>query len=81
MMPTINANGIEIYYETAGLPHTPPLLLIQGITGYTEGWFAQAPALQNDFYVISFDNRGAGKSSQLGPGYRWRIWRMIRLLC
>ncbi len=68
-MPVESVNGIEIYYETAGSPDAPPLLLITGLTGNCEGWFAQVPELQEDFYVISFDNRGAGRSSQSGPGY------------
>nr|ABI94047.1 esterase [uncultured prokaryote] len=68
-MPIVSANGIEIYYETAGSPDAPPLLLIQGLSGYTEGWLMQVPALKEDFYVIYFDNRGAGKSTQSEPGY------------
>ena len=68
-MPIVNANGIEIYYETAGPRHAPPLLLIQGLTGYTKDWAPQLPAFQDDFYVITFDNRGAGKSTQPEPGY------------
>lgn len=71
-MPLITANGIEIYYETAGSPEAPPLLLITGLTGNCEGWFAQVPDLQETFYVISFDNRGAGRSSQPEPGYTMR---------
>ena len=68
-MPTVSANGIEIYYETAGSSDAPPLLLITGLTGYADDWFLQVPAFQDDFYVITFDNRGAGRSSQPGPGY------------
>ncbi len=68
-MPTITVNEIEMYYETTGSPDAPPLLLITGLTGYADDWFAQVPALQDDFYVITFDNRGAGRSSQPGPGY------------
>jgi pimeloyl-ACP methyl ester carboxylesterase len=68
-MPIANANGIELYYETAGSAQEPPLLLITGLTGYADDWFAQVPALQDDFYVITFDNRGAGRSTQPGPGY------------
>lgn len=68
-MPTITVNEIEMYYETTGSPDAPPLLLITGLAGYADDWFAQVPALQDDFYVITFDNRGAGRSSQPGPGY------------
>ncbi len=68
-MPIVSANGIEIYYETTGSPDAPPLLLITGITGYAKDWFMQVPALQEEFFVITFDNRGAGRSSQPGPGY------------
>ena len=68
-MPIVSANGTEIYYETAGSPEAPPLLLITGLTGYAKYWYLQIPAFQEDFYVIAFDNRGAGRSSQPGPGY------------
>ncbi len=71
-MPMVQANGIDVYYETAGSPSAPPVLLIQGLTGYTKGWFAQIPELARDFYVISFDNRGAGKSTPSAPGYVMR---------
>jgi pimeloyl-ACP methyl ester carboxylesterase len=68
-MPTTHVNGIELYYETAGSAHAPPLLLIEGLTGYTKGWALQVPAFEDDFFVITFDNRGAGQSTQPAPGY------------
>jgi pimeloyl-ACP methyl ester carboxylesterase len=68
-MPTVTVNGIEVHYETAGSRHAPPLLLITGLTGYADDWFKQVPAFQEDFYVITFDNRGAGRSTQPEPGY------------
>ncbi|MEW5989214.1 MAG: alpha/beta fold hydrolase, partial [Chloroflexota bacterium] len=68
-MPIAPVNGIEIYYETAGDPAAPPLLLITGLSSYTEGWFAQVFDLSRDFYVIYYDNRGAGRSTQPPAGY------------
>ena len=68
-MPSAVVNGIELHYETAGRVDAPALLLITGLTGYTDDWFLQVPAFEDDFYVITFDNRDAGKSAQPGPGY------------
>lgn len=61
-MPKIESNGIEIYYEIHGSGQ--PLLLITGL-GYGLWYWQRLVAELSDHYqVITFDNRGAGKSSQ-----------------
>jgi pimeloyl-ACP methyl ester carboxylesterase len=65
-MPFVHANGIELYFEAHGKGE--PLVLIAGI-GY-DGWYWQRmlPGLSNHFQVITFDNRGIGKSDKpTGP--------------
>lgn len=65
-MPSISANGIEIYYEQHG--HGQPLVLISGL-GYTLWqWHRMVPYLAEHFQVITFDNRGVGKTDKpTGP--------------
>lgn len=60
-MTSALVNGIELYFEESG--SGPPLLLITGLSGNTLGWSALEPALAQHFRVITFDNRGAGRSS------------------
>lgn len=60
-MPTIEANGIEIYYEEHGSGEA--LLLVMGWGGNAATWHPQLEGLAEHFRVIAFDNRGVGRSS------------------
>jgi 3-oxoadipate enol-lactonase len=60
-MPTAPIRDIVTYYEEAG--SGDPLIMIMGITGDLQGWAFQVPALAKHFRVITFDNRGAGRTS------------------
>lgn len=62
-MPYFRHSGLRFYYETAGDVTNPPLLIISGLGDYTAKCAWQMPALAADFHVITFDNRGAGRSS------------------
>ena len=62
-------NGINIYYETHGSENTQPLLLINGFGGVCQDWGPLIPTLSGDFFVIIYDNRGAGKSDKPKPPY------------
>lgn len=42
-----------------------PVVLIHGLAGDYSAWLAQIEALQKDYRVIAFDNRGAGRSTQI----------------
>jgi pimeloyl-ACP methyl ester carboxylesterase len=64
----IKANGIEIEYETAGSKSDPALLLIMGLGGQLTIWpdaFFEGLAKQG-FYVIRYDNRDTGLSTDFG---------------
>src|SRR4051794_31885415 len=63
---TIHVNGIDLYYEETG--SGPPLLNIPPLssTGFT------IPALEPHFRFITFDNRGAGRSSAPPGPYTMR---------
>jgi pimeloyl-ACP methyl ester carboxylesterase len=60
-VPTVLANGIELYYEEFGSGE--PLLLVMGWGGNAAAWKPQIPGLAEHFRVIAFDTRGVGRSS------------------
>lgn len=61
-MPTIESNGINIYYEERG--NGDPLLLIMGITAPGLVWEDHVSYWQDHFRCILFDNRGVGRSDK-----------------
>jgi 3-oxoadipate enol-lactonase len=61
-MPAVTANGVRLFYEEAGAPDAPPLVLIMGWGADHTAWAFQVPALAVDHRVIALDNRGAGQS-------------------
>jgi pimeloyl-ACP methyl ester carboxylesterase len=66
-MAKVDANGIQIEYETFGEPDSPALLLIKGLAGQLIDWDEKLcrQLAQNGHYVIRFDNRDAGLSSKI----------------
>ena len=68
-MPNATVNGITIDYSTAG--DGPPVLLICGTGQPADLWFAQAADLTAAGHtVITFDNRGCGRSEAPPAPYR-----------
>lgn len=61
-MPTVHANGIDIYYEVTGSGQ--PLVLIAGLGYGMWFWNKVIPGLSQKCQVIAYDNRGAGQSSK-----------------
>ncbi len=59
-MPVLSTPDTELYYEIAG--QGPPVLLVQGVGCPGEVWRPQVQALQSDFQMLTFDNRGIGRS-------------------
>ena len=66
-MPKANVNGINIYYEVHG--QGEPLVLIQGLGGGHASWFFQTRAFKKHYRVITFDNRGIGKTDKSSDPY------------
>ena len=66
-MAKVDANGIQIEYETFGDLGSPPLLLVIGLGGHLIFWDSDLcqQLAQRGHYVIRFDNRDAGLSSKL----------------
>jgi pimeloyl-ACP methyl ester carboxylesterase len=65
-LPTVNANGITLTYDTSGDPNGVPVLLIMGLGMQLIAWpedFVQG-LVERGFYVIRFDNRDCGLSTK-----------------
>ncbi len=60
-MPTAPIRDLMMYYEEKGSGE--PLVLIMGLGADLQAWAFQVPALAQGFRVITFDNRGAGRTS------------------
>jgi 3-oxoadipate enol-lactonase len=66
-MPLVHANGIDIHYRISG-DGAETVLLVNGVGDDLEGWAMQVePLVAAGLRVITFDNRGVGRSS-LPPG-------------
>jgi len=63
----VDANGIQIEYETFGEPDSPALLLIIGLSLQLIDWDEKLchQLAQQGHYVIRFDNRDTGLSSKI----------------
>lgn len=71
-MPTQKANNVDLYYETYG--DGPPLIMIQGLSANINWWDPRLiEGLSEDFRVIAFDNRGAGRSGSSDEEYTIKL--------
>jgi proline iminopeptidase len=83
-MPSLNANGIRIAFDTAGDPKAVPVLLISGLGLQLTAWpdeFVEG-LVELGFYVIRFDNRDCGLSTkfeQAGTPSLGLAWLKSRL--
>jgi pimeloyl-ACP methyl ester carboxylesterase len=59
-------NGIKINYRVDGRGY--PLVMIMGFSSPRSAWSSQVPFFKKHFQVVTFDNRGVGKSDKpTGP--------------
>jgi pimeloyl-ACP methyl ester carboxylesterase len=65
-MPKVNANNIQIEYDTFGDPSSKPLLLVMGLGAQMIRWDEEfcEQLVRRGFYVIRFDNRDVGLSTK-----------------
>jgi pimeloyl-ACP methyl ester carboxylesterase len=61
-MPVATVGAIELNYALEGDGF--PVVLIHGLAGDLSAWAPQVAALRGRHRVLSFDNRGAGRSTQ-----------------
>lgn len=66
-MPFAPALDGELHYETAG--SGAPLLLISGLGGLGSFWRNQVESFRERFSVITFDQRGTGRSTRTDAPY------------
>lgn len=67
-MPTLAQPGAEIFYEVHG--SGPPMILLAGTAGDGEFWKPyQVPEFARDFSVITYDQRGTGKTVTKADDY------------
>lgn len=62
-MPTIEANGIDIYYELRGPADADLLALSNGILMSTNSWAYQTAALARHYRLLLYDARGMWQSA------------------
>lgn len=62
IMPLATVNGIKLNYRVEG--HGEPLVMIMGFSANRSGWISQIPFFRKHFRVVTFDNRGVGKSDK-----------------
>ena len=71
-MPTVNANGVDLYYEERG--HGEPLLLMSPTGWPGSVWqLEQVGPLSERYRVIVYDQRGVGGSSKPDVEYSTRM--------
>ena len=64
-MPFVHAaDGTRIHYEVTGKSGATPVLMIQGLGASKNAWNLQRIAMATRFRILSFDNRGAGRSDK-----------------
>lgn len=64
-MPFVHAtDDTRIHYEVTGKSGATPVLMIQGLGASKNAWNLQRIAMATRFRIISFDNRGAGRSDK-----------------
>jgi 3-oxoadipate enol-lactonase len=62
-MPFASVGKYEIFYREEGEGY--PLVLIHGLAGDHQAWAPQIEAFRGRHRIVAFDNRGAGKSTQV----------------
>lgn len=82
-MAFLQINGIELYYERTG--QGEPLLLIHGLGSSALNWELQVASFARQYQVITYDQRGHGRSSKPPGPYSMQTFaedaaRLLRAL-
>ena len=75
----IDANGIQLAYDTFGNPADPPIMLVMGLGMQMLAWdelFCEHLAMRG-YWVIRFDNRDIGLSTKLETAGRPSLWQLM----
>lgn len=57
-------DGTRLYHEEHGNAGAPPIVLLEGMGGDIPGWRRNIPHLAHELWVIAYDFRGNGNSSE-----------------
>jgi pimeloyl-ACP methyl ester carboxylesterase len=79
-MPTVKANGIDIYYEDTGPTNAPVILLVMGLGTQMIAWPDEMiqSLVARGFRVVHYDNRDVGMSQRMeGAPAGNLIWAML----
>jgi len=71
-MTFVSRGKQRIFYDVTGPDDAPPLLLVMGMGFSSRAWASLPRLLAGQFRVITFDNRGTGRSSGTGVVFRVR---------
>jgi len=70
-MPLARLNGVNFHYRAEG--EGDPLLMIMGFSAGRIGWMPQIHCFRKRYRVVTFDNRGAGRSDKPPGPYSTRM--------
>jgi esterase len=59
----------NFHYQLSGNPQGHKLVFLHGLMGSSSNWLRVAPAFQQDFHILTFDQRGHGRSFHPASGY------------
>lgn len=79
-MPRVDANGIELEYDTFGRRSARPLVLVMGLGAQMILWdeeFCETLAAR-DFFVVRFDNRDVGLSTKFDHAGMPDVFRAVQ---
>lgn len=63
-MPTIHANGINLFYDWKGHPDGPVVVFVNGLLTDTGSWNAHLPQFVEQYHCLVYDCRGQGQSDK-----------------
>ena len=73
----VSTGDVDLHVVEAGDSARPAILLLHGFPDCHQIWSLQIQALARQYHVISFDMRGAGKSSSPRDNAGFRIERIL----
>ena len=71
-MPTVEVNGVDIWYRFSGDGQT--VVQIGGAVSAHEGYATITPDLSKHYRVLDYDHRGYGSSSRPEQAYNLGVW-------
>ena len=73
----VKSQDVELYTQVHGNADMPTVLLLHGYPDCHRTWDKQVEALQQDYQVVCFDMRGAGRSPCSAQPRSYRIENMM----